>query len=298
MTGREIAPRTGSTAGGSDALARFDRDGQALSPSRADDLADELLERETRSRRFAWIVTAILIVVCAAQAAAIALMLPLKEVVPYTIVVDRSSGFVEAVRSVELGALPEDEAVTQALLAQYVIARETFDAADIATRYKLVALWSADRARADYAEAYRADNPLNVVAITAAGTVRRVTVRSVALIDRKSEPKRASVDFEIRESAPGMLERVSVHRAQIGFRYSGAPMRNEDRLQNPLGFQVMTYRRDDAAPLAPPSAPPALASAGPPVAAAEPPLPGAPASDPPAAAAPPRPSVLTVEPQP
>lgn len=292
MTGREIAPRTGASGAAGDALARFDRDGSAIAPSRAADLADELIERETRSRRFAWIVTAILIVVCAAQAAAIALMLPLKEIVPYTIVVDRSSGFVEAVRSVELGALPEDEAVTQALLAQYVIARETFDAADVATRYKLVALWSADRARTDYVSSYRADNPLNVVATTAVGTVRRVTVRSVKILDHAIEPKRASVDFEIRESAPGVLERLSVHRAQIGFRYSGAPMRNEDRLQNPLGFQVATYRRDDAAPLSPASLPPQQPTD-------ESVAPIAPQTSPPPDPEPVRaPSVLTIEPQP
>jgi type IV secretion system protein VirB8 len=296
VTGREIAPITGPATDASDALARFDRDASAVASSRADDLADELLERETRSRRFAWIITGILIVICAAQAAAIAVMLPLKEVVPYTIVVDRSSGFVEAVRTVELGALPEDEAVTQALLAQYVIARETFDAADIASRYKLVALWSAERARDDYVASYRADNPVNLVATNAAGTVRRVNVRAVQLIDRASTPKRASVDFEVRESAPGMLERVSVHRAQIGFRYSGAPMRNEDRLQNPLGFQVTTYRRDDAAPLAvvaPAEFPPGLAIAGDPESPLTEALP-----EPPPLATTPRPSVLTIEPQP
>jgi type IV secretion system protein VirB8 len=294
MTGREIAPR----GDGAPTLSRFEPDASALALRKAEEVAEELLERETRSRRFAWIVTAVLIVVCAAQAAAIALLLPLKEIVPYTIVVDRSTGFVEAVRSVELGALPEDEAVTQALLAQYVIARETFDAADVASRYKLVALWSADRARTDYVEAYRADNPRNLVATTPAGTVRRVTVRKVAILDRAAEPKRAIVDLEIRESAPGMIERLTQYRAALGFRYSGAPMRMEDRLQNPLGFQIVTYRRDDSAPLAaiaPPQMPaPVLADAA--VSPEAQALAQEPADAP--ASHTPRPSVLQIEPQP
>ncbi|MFZ4602126.1 MAG: virB8 family protein [Caulobacterales bacterium] len=252
MSGREIAQRSDGPA-----LARFERDNAVA----AAEHAEELLDRETRSRRFAWIVTAVLIVVCAAQAAAIALMLPLKEIVPYTIVVDRSTGYVEAARSVELGALPEDEAVSQALLAQYVIARETFDTADLAARYKLVGLWSSARARTDYVEAYRADNPRNVVATTPPGLVRRVTVRAVRITDRAADPKRAIVDFEVRESAPGAIERMTPYRAQLGFQYSGAPMRMEDRLQNPLGFVVVAYRRDDPAPIPPAPAPSAFAPA-------------------------------------
>ncbi|PWN58555.1 type VI secretion protein, partial [Chryseobacterium phosphatilyticum] len=30
----------------------------------------------------------------------------------------------------------------------------------------------------------------------------------------------------------------------VRFQYSGAPMRNEYRFENPLGFQVTEYRRD------------------------------------------------------
>jgi len=252
VSGREIAHR-----GEGPALARFERDNAIA----AAEHAEELLDRESRSRKFAWIVTAVLIVVCAAQAAAIALMLPLKEIVPYTIVVDRSTGYVEAARSVELGALPEDEAVSQALLAQYVIARETFDTADLAARYKLVGLWSSARARTDYVEAYRADNPRNVVATTPTGLVRRVTVRAVRITDRSTDPKRAIVDFEVRESEPGAIERMTPYRAHLGFQYSGAPMRMEDRLQNPLGFVVIAYRRDDPAPIQPAPAPSEVAPA-------------------------------------
>ena len=42
---------------------------------------------------------------------------------------------------------------------------------------------------------------------------------------------------------PPSLERRS-YAAAITFRFTGQPMRNEDRFQNPLGFQVVQYRRD------------------------------------------------------
>ena len=34
------------------------------------------------------------------------------------------------------------------------------------------------------------------------------------------------------------------YAAVVGFRYTGQPMRAEDRYLNPLGFQVTAYRRD------------------------------------------------------
>ena len=40
----------------------------------------------------------------------------------------------------------------------------------------------------------------------------------------------------------------------VRFRYSGAPMRNEWRFDNPLGFQVVEYRRDQESVPSPASA--------------------------------------------
>ena len=47
--------------------------------------------------------------------------------------------------------------------------------------------------------------------------------------------------------------------AVVRYRYSGEPMRVEDRYLNPLGFQVLRYRRDpEAMPqVEPASSPPA-----------------------------------------
>jgi type IV secretion system protein VirB8 len=48
--------------------------------------------------------------------------------------------------------------------------------------------------------------------------------------------------------------------AIIRYHYSGQPMSVEDRFVNPLGFQVLRYRRDaEALPPEPPAAPPAAA---------------------------------------
>jgi type IV secretion system protein VirB8 len=82
----------------------------------------------------------------------------------------------------------------------------------------------------------------------------------------------------------------------IRYRYSGEPMQLEDRFVNPLGFQVLRYRRDAEAlpPQLPDTPPPAAAGAKPPGAAA--PAPGAaPAQVAPAPAPPQTPASPEIE---
>jgi type IV secretion system protein VirB8 len=178
-------------------------------------------------------------VVCAAQAAAIALMLPLKELVPYTVLVDRQTGYVETARGLDLGALSEDRAIVEAMTAQYVLARETFDPADFTERYGQVALWSIGQARDDYVAGVQA-GPDGLLAGLGAAT--RVTVR-VKRIDILASDA-ARVRFETETRQPGAEPVRTDWRAVLTFRFTGEPMRMEDRLLNPLGFQVTGYRRD------------------------------------------------------
>lgn len=196
-------------------------------------------DRETTNRT-GWWVACVLFVICAAQAAAIAVMLPLKEVVPYTILVDRQTGYLETVRGLELGEIPQDEAITQSFLAQYVLARETYDPVDLAERYERVALWSDGEARTSYIDAYRADNPSSLPLTLPRGARTEITVKSIEILSNNS----ARVRFEARTHRPAEEVARVDYQAVIGFRYSNAAMRTEDRLINPLGFQAITYRRD------------------------------------------------------
>lgn len=231
--------------------------------------ADEAVDQARKSRNFAWVATLLLIIICGAQAAAIAIMLPLKQIEPYTILVDKTTGYMETVRGVKPGDLPQDQAVVEALLAQYVLAREAFDTSDLKQRYNQVALWSDGDARADYVASYQ---PGGAMAITPTDTRIAVTVKKIELLSRDV----ARVRFATRRTAVASGEETRDWQATIHFRFSGAPMRGEDRLINPLGFQAMTYRRDGE--IAPQPAPA-------PAAAAIAPLPEAPAATTPKVAA-------------
>jgi type IV secretion system protein VirB8 len=193
------------------------------------------------SRRLAWIVAAVAAGVAALEAIALASLAPLKTVVPYTITVDRQTGYIETAQALKPGALSQDAAVTQAFLAQYVMARETYDATDVEAAYRKVTQWTSGPARDVYIRAMAATNPQSPLKVYPPTTVVATTIKSITLLDKQS----AMVRFETerRDGAAEAGERRA-YAAVVGFRYTGQPMRMEDRLLNPLGFQVTSYRKD------------------------------------------------------
>lgn len=202
---------------------------------------DDPVERMRRSRRAALTIAAAAASVAALEAVALAAMAPLKTVVPYTIVVDRQSGYVETVRGLQPGPLPQDQALTQSALVQYVIARETFDATDLRENYRKVTLWSDGEARRQYRDSLDKANPASPLKLYPPQTVVSTTIKSVSLLG----PGSALVRFDtLRHDAGAQGGERRDWTAVVGFRFTGAPMRMEDRFLDPLGFQVLSYRRD------------------------------------------------------
>jgi type IV secretion system protein VirB8 len=211
------------------------------------------------SRRIAWIVAAAAAVVAVLEAVALAGLAPLKTVVPYTILVDRQTGYVETIKGLKPGPLSESSAVSQSFLVQYVIARETFDAADLRENYRKVTLWSAGSARNSYVDEMRKTNPASPLNLYAPTTIVSTTIDSVSLLTATT----ALVRFEkIRHDSGGGVTPQGSFVAVMAFRYTGAPMRMEDRFVNPLGFQVISYRQDSSSV---PNAEPPPAVSGPPI---------------------------------
>ncbi|MGI4879775.1 MAG: virB8 family protein [Janthinobacterium lividum] len=207
------------------------------------------------SRRRAWWVAsgAALIAVC--EALALAALSPLKTVVPYTITVDRQTGAAQLARGVNLGAMSENEALIQSALAQYVIARESLDATDLAANYRKVGLWSAGTARSDYLRAMDRNNPASVLIGATAATEIATTITSITQMSPTTALVRFTTD---RREGDGPVARMN-YAAVVQFAFTGGPLSMEDRLVNPLGFQVTHYRRDaeSSGPqiIAPPPAP-------------------------------------------
>ncbi len=209
------------------------------------------LEEVARSRRTAWWVAGSATAVAVLLALALIVLMPLKTVVPYTLMVDKTTGYVQALKPLNPDKVSPDSALTQSFLVQYVIARESFDIDTVQANYRRVSLWSAETARADYVNLMQVSNPLSPLVTYPRTTVVETEVKSVSPVSRDA----ALVRFDtIRRDANGVAQPPRSWVAVIRYRYSGEPMKLEDRFINPLGFQVLRYRKD------PETAPPASAT--------------------------------------
>jgi len=217
-------------------------------------------EREAAQRssaRRAWIIAGVATGIAALEALALIALAPLKTVVPYTLLVDRNTGFVQALDGVHPQTIRPDSALVQSLLAQYVIAREGYDVATVADQFHKVSLWSAEAARQDYLALMPASNPQGPIARYGRNARMVVTVESVSPMGPQVGAQgQALVRFTTarRDVQGDSAAQPSYWVAVIHYRFAGDPQKIEDRLVNPLGFQVTAYRRDqEAAPVAEPA---------------------------------------------
>lgn len=194
-----------------------------------------------RSRAVAWAIAATSLVISGLSVLALVLVLPLKEFAPYVISVDRTTGYVEATPGFQaLGTLTENEAITQFNIVRFVTARETYDPLDLQTNYNRVHLMSTGTAWDDYNRMYKSEGDINPIERYGRKTRVNVTVKNISFLNRNT----ASVRFQTT-SKDSLSEKRNHYVAIVGFRYVNQPLKLKDRFENPLGFQVTSYRRDE-----------------------------------------------------
>ena len=196
------------------------------------------------SHKIAWIIAGGAAAIAILEAIALVLLTPLKTVVPYTLMVDKTTGYVQALKPLDKTGIAPDAALTQSFLVQYVIARESFDIATLNPNYRKVALFSADAARSSYLQTMQVNNPLSPLLLYPRTSVIDVRVKSVSPLG----PNASLVRFDtLRSDANARAQPASPFVAIVRYRYSNAPMSLEDRFVNPLGFEVTSYRKDPEA---------------------------------------------------
>lgn len=202
-------------------------------------------EAEDRSRRTAWVVAGCACGVALLEAAALAILMPLKTTTPVTLLVDRTTGYVQSIDPLTARPIRADEVLIQSLLAQYVSARERFDRATVKADYRRAALWSSGSARNRYVALMAGSNPASPLNRYQAGHAMSVEVKSVSRI----APDTALVRFDtFLLNRTGRSQLAGSWISTVRYRFSDAAMSYEDRLINPLGLQVFAYRRDAERP--------------------------------------------------
>ncbi|GAB1583402.1 virB8 family protein [Phyllobacterium phragmitis] len=200
---------------------------------------DETHRNLRRSRTFAWILTGASFLIAIASLFALVMLMPLKQFEPYMVEVDRTTGYLEVARALKPGDLSQNEAVTAANIVRYVRARETYDPRQLKYNFDLAQLLSTGEAAADLRDEFSPGNPSSKDKIYGTETQIAVSVKSLSFLNKNTATVRFSTD-EKRDNSINRQHWVAV----VKFRYTAAPLKNEYRFDNPLGFQVVEYRRD------------------------------------------------------
>lgn len=198
------------------------------------------LRAAQRSRRLAWTAAAAASLLALAAVAAVAALAPLKTVEPYLVRVDRATGAVEVMTGLRGGKdLTYEEAVTKSFLATYVRSREAWLPGAAEANFRQVSIMSTPDEQQRWAAAFRPSNPASPQIAYGPAAEAQVSVRAISFVS----PKVANVRFH-RTVRQGGQVTESDWIATAAFGYAKAPMAEADRLRNPLGFQVSSYRAD------------------------------------------------------
>jgi type IV secretion system protein VirB8 len=201
---------------------------------------EDISRRDRRSRAVAWLIAMILGVVAVCSLVVLAMLMPLKTFEPYFVEVDKTTGYMEVTSGLtRTTTLTEQQAVTQANVVRYIRAREKYDPYAVSENFGLAQLLSTGRASDDLTRLYSNTNPNNPTKVYGTNRTVAVEIKSVTFPNTST----ALVRFSTTETGPAQLT-VKHFISVVRFRYTDTPLRMEWRFDNPLGFQVYEYQRD------------------------------------------------------
>jgi type IV secretion system protein VirB8 len=198
-----------------------------------------------RNTRIAWRVAGAGWLCAVAGAAALVLLMPLKQVIPYLVRVDGSTGIVDVV-PVFVGRTTPEESVTRYFLTHYVSVCERFNFSTAESDYEECgAFHSAQRNQAWYA-LWTSTNPNSPLNLHKDGSSVRVQVNAVSFFTRASGlSDLAQVRYlKAARQGAGSDESFTHWVATIQYAYGEAAKDPKTRRWNPLGFKIVDFRTE------------------------------------------------------
>jgi len=215
-----------------------------------------------RSERRAWRVAFAALAMALILAGGYFYMLPLKQKVPYLVMADAYTGTATVARldgDFAMRGITTREAVNRSNVAHFVLARESYDLALVNLRdWKTVQTMASPGVKAEYAAMFSSLNPDGWVKQYGQNHAIRIKLLSIQLIGggHGVTPRGATVRFQrlLFNKTNGGSRTLDNKIAMIEFTYKqNLEMDDQNRIENPLGFWVTSYRVDDDYATAPPA---------------------------------------------
>jgi type IV secretion system protein VirB8 len=214
-----------------------------------------------RSERRAWGVAFGAVAMALILAGGYFYLLPLKEKVPFLVMADAYTGTSTVARltdDIVDQRITASEAINRSNVAHFVQGRESYDLALTNLRdWATVLTMSSPGVAATYTSLHSSNNPDSPYKTYGKDRAVRVKILSIVLIGASANaaPKGATVRFQrsLFDKQTGASRPLDSKIATLEFTYKPhLKMDEQHRVENPLGFQVTSYRVDsDYASLAP-----------------------------------------------
>lgn len=201
--------------------------------------------RTELSERRAWNCAKGLGIVSILLAGALIAVLPLKEKVPYVIKVDNNTGLTDIVEIADAKSIPTGELMDKYWLANFIRSREGYDWQTVNSEFRKVRELSVPKVFEAYAEQFKGNQNLDKQMGPAYSY--KTEISSVQLEPSNDETGVARVRFIKKKlnNQNNEVERESYWTATISYQYFPQLKMSEDRrMDNPFGFKVLTYRKD------------------------------------------------------
>lgn len=212
-------------------------------------LNDESLDFETskaellaKSERRAWFIAGAAIVIAVGLAVALASLFPLKEKVPYLVRVDNATGVTDIVSLLKEQVVDYQDIQDKYWIGNFIKAREGYNWYTLQNDYDLVGMLASRPVAIEYAKLfqgetaldetwknkYRAEIKLLTISPNGSGAASVRFVKKVNVVETGAE-----------------YQKPSYWIATVNYEYRATDkMPESERLINPFGFTVVSYRVD------------------------------------------------------
>jgi type IV secretion system protein VirB8 len=197
-----------------------------------------------KSNKRAWGVAWAAILLAILMGGLIAYMLPLKKTEPYVVRVDQTTGMVDIITAVNKETMSPDEALDKFFTSTYVLKRESYYDNLISQDYVYVQKHSNNHVASEYRAIYEGENARD--RLLANHEVKGKILSVVLGESAGAKTAQIRINLITKDLRNNNITNKITRVVTLNYDYSPETLtKEEERLSNPLGFKVTSYRVDN-----------------------------------------------------
>lgn len=202
----------------------------------------DIIDAKNKRIKFLSFSSLFLLITVVLMALAIVFLSPLKTSVPYLIRVDSTTGYVDKVEPYNLKSNTVDQSISRYFIARYVENREGYEWNTIQSMYDFVELTSSSSVFSAYKMYIMNDN--SPIKRLGKGLKMQVKVNSITNLGNNTATVRFTKLIVNQDGSLSSGYEPSKWIATVKYDFDKALKNESQRLLNPLGFDVISYKVD------------------------------------------------------